>query len=132
MTRNGQNKNSPRRLSLSALRKQGVKVEHVKSTIALNERETSITYNEADDTAEVAAFNSRWMAKTESLGYIPREVYVCQGRGQHGAELRICVVPKSILRLPAAKRKLQGRALESARESLRRGRVAQSKSKGSQ
>jgi hypothetical protein len=89
--------------SLKELKAKGIRVEEVNSSISLSDRESCITWNEEAKEAELALFTPRWQKKLETLGYLPHEVYTYPD----SAEVRFYRgVPKSILRLPAAKRKV--------------------------
>ena len=106
-------------------------IEYVDSLISLDERETSITFSEDPASlVEVATFNNRWMRRLEQMGHVPEQVYVYQGRGEAGAQVR-CYrdVPRSRLMLPRGKPALtkeqkvaarkRGKALAAAHQKVR-------------
>jgi hypothetical protein len=106
------------RFSLKELKAWGVLIEKVDATLTNQEKETSISFNEADSVCECATFNDRWMKRIEDMGIWPEAVYV-----HRNAEVRFYrTVPKSRLKppLPLPKRSAKQRALDKKRaEELR-------------
>ena len=107
------------RYSLKQLRERGVRVEEVNATLTNQEKETSISFNEADSVCEIATFTDRWMKKIEDMSVWPEEVYV-----HRNAEVRFYrTVPKSRLKppVPLPKRSAKQRALDRERSEELRG-----------
>ena len=84
-------------LSLAALEVAGVQVAQVKGHLALEERETGVSFLEGDSRAEITTANAKWIQRIESLGYWPIHVTIYQD----GGDIRVYNVPKRIIQLPA-------------------------------
>ena len=76
---------------------RSIPVRSVVLFATLQERETSISFNQSDKTAEVVAFDSRWMKAIEKLGIWPQEVFLYEGWAQYRSYRS---VPKRLLKPP--------------------------------
>ncbi len=113
-------KNNCGRFSLPELEKNNARVEYVEMKLTLEERETTISFNEKDANAEIATFSNSWITRLENLGHRPREVYFYEN-----AEVRFYDVPKSQIPLPKAKRKISPAQRRRLSDQLVRAREAQ-------
>ena len=83
------------------LEARGVEVRRCSGPLGAEERETGVSFLEAERMAEVTTANSRWMKRIESLGHLPSVVNVFEG----GGEIRVYSIPKRLVKLPSGKGK---------------------------
>ncbi|MCH9037139.1 MAG: hypothetical protein IH860_07475 [Chloroflexi bacterium] len=64
-------------MALAEVRRRGIPMEKVATTLTREEQETCITFTHSVKVAEIATFDPRWMKAIEGgLAIPPREVYV--------------------------------------------------------
>ena len=113
-----------RLMALDEVRRRGIPVEKVDTTLTREEQETSITFNRAVKVSEIATFDPRWMKAIEGgLAIPPREVYVYTN-----CECRFYEVPKVRVRPPIPKRKVSPETREKLSKILSANRPVAAKS----